>query len=134
MVRDTRAMNNDVPIAELKMLTLDAPAAGPLAEFWSAVLGWPVVHSEEAYAMLAGPTHALGIGTIGDYEPPAWPDAGRKQFHLDLAAPDVEAAAARCVELGATRPKDQPGESWVVLLDPAGHPFCISSAAAWDGV
>ena len=25
----------------------------------------------------------------------------------------------------------QPGETWRVLLDPAGHPFCLTDAAAW---
>lgn len=119
------------PVARLAMVTLDAPEAAPLARFWSAVLGWPAVVESEDYAMLSGPSHALGIGRIDDYERPAWPDAGRKQFHLDLAADDVEAAAARCVELGATRPEEQPGETWVVLLDPAGHPFCVTDASAW---
>lgn len=119
------------PVARLAMVTLDAPETAPLARFWSAVLGWPVVVESEDYAMLSGPSHALGIGRIDDYERPDWPDVGRKQFHLDLAADDVEAAAARCIELGATRPEEQPGETWVVLLDPAGHPFCVTDASAW---
>lgn len=119
------------PVAELKMVTLDAPDAAELGRFWSAVLGWPIAYSDENYAMLTGPSNALGIGTVPDHQRPTWPDAGRKQFHLDLAADDIEAAAARCVELGATRPDEQPGETWVVLLDPAGHPFCITSTASW---
>src|SRR5699024_11672020 len=64
--------------------------------------------------------------------PPNWPDDGLKQFHLDLAADDLEAAAARCVELGASRADPQPGETWVVLIDPAGHPFCITDARNWE--
>lgn len=119
------------PIASLAMITLDAAEVAPLAEFWSAVLGWPATVSTDDYAMLAGPSHALGIGRIDDYRAPAWPDSGAKQFHLDLAVADVEAAAARCVELGATRPQDQPGERWIVLLDPAGHPFCLTDAKNW---
>jgi len=27
--------------------------------------------------------------------------------------------------LGATTPEYQPGETWRVMLDPAGHPFCL---------
>jgi glyoxalase superfamily protein len=34
--------------------------------------------------------------------------------HLDLTADDLGAAAERAVALGAT------------LLDPAGHPFCLT--------
>ena len=95
------------------------------------VLGWPVAYSDEKYAMLTGPSNALGIGTIPDYKRPNWPDDGHKQFHLDLSADDVEAAATRCVEFGAKRADPQPGETWIVLLDPAGHPFCISDAKNW---
>ncbi|MDN5585963.1 MAG: VOC family protein [Brevibacterium sp.] len=120
------------PVAKLAMVTLDAPNAALLGDFYSAVLGWPVAYSDENYAMLTGPSHALGIGTIADYKRPDWPDYGHKQFHLDLAAESIEAAAARCVELGAERADPQPGETWVVLLDPAGHPFCISDATNWD--
>ena len=47
--------------------------------------------------------------------------------------PALEGARAEeaAVELGATVPEDQPGETWRVLLDPAGHPFCLTSAANW---
>src|SRR5699024_7481856 len=95
------------PVARLAMVTLDAPAPAAVGAFYSAVLGWPVASSDENYAMLTGPSHALGIGTIPDYRPPNWPDDGHKQFHLDLAADDLEAAAARCVELGASRADPQ---------------------------
>ncbi|QQB13060.1 VOC family protein [Brevibacterium casei] len=122
---------SQAPVAALAMVTLDAPDAASLGEFWSAVLGWPISYSDENYAMLTGPSNALGIGTIPDYQRPDWPDDGRKQFHFDLAADDVEAAAAKIVELGATRADPQPGDTWVVLLDPAGHPFCVTDAKAW---
>ena len=132
---DTAATTADdttaAPVATLAMVTLDAPNAAILGEFYSSVLDWPIAYSDENYAMLTGPSHALGIGTIPDYQRPSWPDDGHKQFHLDLAADDIKAAADRCVELGATRAEPQPGETWVVLLDPAGHPFCISDAKNW---
>lgn len=132
---DTAAATADnsatAPVATLAMVTLDAPNAAVLGEFYSSVLGWPIAYSDENYAMLTGPSHALGIGTIPDYQRPSWPDDGHKQFHLDLAADDIQAAADRCVELGATRAEPQPGETWVVLLDPAGHPFCITDAKNW---
>lgn len=119
------------PIASLAMITLDTDDVPALTDFWSAVLGWPVAVATDEYAMLTGPAHALGIGLVTDFRRPTWPDSGAKQFHLDLAADDVEAAAERCVAAGATRPDEQPGESWIVLLDPAGHPFCVTAAANW---
>lgn len=119
-------------LAELKMITLDTADPRAAAAFWSAVLGWEVAHVEDDYGMLTGPAHALGFGRVEGYEAPVWPNPnGSKQFHLDLAVDDLESAAAKAVELGATRPTDQPGETWVVLLDPDGHPFCLTQAANW---
>lgn len=120
-------------IAALKMLTLDSSDAARDAAFWAEVLGWEVVHSQDEYAMLSGPAGlALGFGTVEGHQPPGWPNEhGSKQFHLDLAVDDIDAAAAVCVELGATLPVEQPGETWRVLLDPSGHPFCLTLAANW---
>jgi hypothetical protein len=49
-----------------------------------------------------------------------------KQFHLDLKVDDIPAAEQAAVALGATAPERQPGETWRVLLDPDGHPFCMT--------
>ncbi|KAA1418158.1 VOC family protein [Mumia zhuanghuii] len=119
-------------LAELKMITLDCADAPASAAFWSEVLGWEVAHSQDEYAMLTGPAHALGFGSIPDYEAPAWPNEhGSKQFHLDLAVDDLETAEKAMVNLGARVPDEQPGETWRVLIDPGGHPFCITRAGSW---
>ena len=120
-------------IATLKMVTLDSSSVPCDAQFWSAVLGWEITHSQDEYAMLVGPGGvALGLGSVPDHEPPGWPNAhGTKQFHFDLAVDDVDAAAAECVDLGAVLPDEQPGDTWRVLLDPSGHPFCLTLAANW---
>ena len=118
--------------ARLAMVTLDCADPEASARFWSAMLGWEVAHAQAEYAMLTGPSHALGFGKVDDYEPPAWPnDKGSKQFHFDLAVDDLDAAEKAAVDLGATVPGDQPGETWRVLLDPAGHPFCLTRAENW---
>jgi predicted enzyme related to lactoylglutathione lyase len=120
--------------ARIAMVTLDCAEVAPSADFWSAFLGWEVTASSDDYAMLVGPGGgpALGLGRVDDHRPPSWPDeGGRKQFHLDLAVADIDAAAARAVELGASLADPQPGETWRVLIDPAGHPFCLTDAANW---
>lgn len=126
-------MPDPAPIARLAMVTVDCADPMASSEFWAAVLGWERTYADEHYAMLAGPTHALGFGAVGDHRAPEWPDErGSKQFHLDLAVADIPAAEARCLALGATRPADQPGgDRWRVLIDPAGHPFCLTDAANW---
>jgi hypothetical protein len=45
--------------------------------------------------------------------------------HLDIAVEDLAAAVAWAVEAGATLAGYQPQENVRVLLDPAGHPFCL---------
>ncbi|MGO1975381.1 MAG: VOC family protein [Propionibacteriaceae bacterium] len=121
----------DSPV-RLAMITLDCADPGPASDFWQQFLGWEQTYGDENYAMLQGPAHALGFGRVEGYEPPPWPNPhGSKQFHLDLAVADIPAAETRAVELGAVKPADQPGETWVVLLDPAGHPFCLTDASNW---
>ncbi len=120
-------------VASLKMLTLDSSDARRDAKFWSAVLGWEIAHEQDEYAMLTGPGGiALGLGTLPDHQPPGWPNVhGTKQFHLDLAVDELDEAVTACVDLGASFPDEQPGQTWRVLLDPSGHPFCLTLAANW---
>jgi catechol 2,3-dioxygenase-like lactoylglutathione lyase family enzyme len=121
------------PFARLAMVTLDCADPAKVSTFWAALLGWEQTYLDENYAMLMGPSNALGFGRVADYEPPAWPnERGSKQFHFDLAVEDIPALEHRCVHLGASVPDDQPGgDRWRVLLDPAGHPFCLTNAANW---
>lgn len=53
--------------------------------------------------------------------------AGRQQImeHLDIAVSDLAETVAWAVHAGATSADYQPQEDVRVLLDPAGHPFCL---------
>jgi predicted enzyme related to lactoylglutathione lyase len=56
--------------------------------------------------------------------------ASKNRVHLDLiVGPDVEGAAARFVEFGATRVQEfeQFGCNWIVMHDPEGNELCICS-------
>src|SRR3954454_8780816 len=99
-----------MPVATLKMVTLDSSDARRDAQFWSGVLGWELAHLQDEDAMLTGPGGiALGLGTLPDHEPPGWPNEhGSKQFHFDLAVDALDAGVERCVQLGATSPAEQP--------------------------
>ena len=126
------SQSTGAPVARLAMVTVDCADPRASAAFWSALLGWDVAVVEDEYAMLTGPTSALGFGRVEGHQPPAWPDEhGRKQFHFDLAVADLDQAQAAAVALGATVADPQPGETWRVLLDPAGHPFCLTKAENW---
>ena len=62
------------------------------------------------------------------YRAPTWPPAPGEQrpmMHLDFQVGDLESAVADAVALGATVAAAQPQDNVRVLLDPAGHPFCL---------
>jgi hypothetical protein len=71
----------------------------------------------------------LAIQTTRDYIRPTWPNADGQQMmmHLDFEVVDLDAAVAHALELGAVEAAYQPQDSVRVMLDPAGHPFCLYS-------
>lgn len=119
--------------AKIAMFTIDCADPAELAAFYSELLGLRVATSSADYAMLTGDGPALGFGRVEGYRAPGWPNEhGSKQYHLDLAVSDVNATQAKAIELGARLADPQPGETWRVLLDPAGHPFCLTDVANWE--
>jgi hypothetical protein len=46
-------------------------------------------------------------------------------MHFDFQVGDLDSAVADAVALGATVAGHQPQDHVRVLLDPAGHPFCL---------
>ncbi|HEU0103807.1 MAG TPA: VOC family protein [Mycobacteriales bacterium] len=113
--------------ARLTMVNIDCPDPRALVAFYGRLLGWDVAHDEDEYGMITQGGTAIGFGRVDPYAAPQWPDAaGGKQFHLDLAVDDIPAAERLAIDLGAKVPEHQPGGTWRVLLDPAGHPFCLT--------
>ena len=125
----TSATSAGTSTATLYMVNIDCPDPRALAAFYGSLLGWETTHSQDEYAMITNGETSIGFGKVEPYTPPSWPDSsGSKQFHLDLGVPDLAAAEQTCRDLGATVPDSQPGgDRWRVLLDPAGHPFCLTS-------
>jgi catechol 2,3-dioxygenase-like lactoylglutathione lyase family enzyme len=111
-------------------VVLEAPDGVALARFYASLLGWPIVKQEDDGAAIAvpGTSSYLAFQSSPDYVPPVWPAAsGRQQMmmHIDVAVDDLDAAVTDAVALGATVAGLQPEEDNRVLLDPAGHPFCL---------
>ena len=84
----------------------------------------------DGWAKLRAPAGGLKIEfQPGDhYTPPVWPPvAGEQQMmmHLDIAVVDLDAGVAWALEVGATLADHQPQQGVRVMLDPAGHPFCL---------
>src|SRR3954471_4811100 len=102
--------------ATLVMVTIDCAEPARLATFYSDISGWEVTHSQDEYAMISDGTTSLGFGRIDAHRPVGWPDeSSPKRFHLDFYVDDLDEAEARCLELGATKPDQQPNpERWRV--------------------
>ncbi len=109
---------------------LDAPDARALAAFYAELLGWKIGKDEPGWAAVSPPDGVayLGFQTSPEYVPPVWPPVeGRQQMmmHLDIEVDDLHTAVADAVKAGATVAEHQPQENVRVMLDPAGHPFCL---------
>ncbi|MDN0194269.1 VOC family protein [Streptomyces sp. S.PNR 29] len=117
----------------LTAATLDAPDARELAAFYLRLLpGWRVWRGEDGpdWVHIRPPDGGTGLSfqTEPDYVPPDWPsrpDRQQMMIHLDIEVDDLEAETARAVAEGARLAAVQPQSDVRVLLDPAGHPFCL---------
>lgn len=113
--------------ASLAMVNLDAQDPAAVAEFYSKVLGWDLLHSSDDYAMIGDGSTSIGFGRVPGYTGPGWPDEGApKRYHLDFYVDDLDKAEEQALALGATKPGGQPSpDRWRILLDPSGQPFDI---------
>ncbi|MFF8379827.1 VOC family protein [Streptomyces sp. NPDC015661] len=117
-------------LMKLTAITLDCADPMALAAFYHHATGIPLAdRSDDEFAGLRDADGMfLGFQRVDGYRPPSWPDQEvPQQLHLDFDVDDLEEATARLVALGATVPDVQPRpDLWRVVLDPAGHPFCLT--------
>ncbi|GAA1777791.1 VOC family protein [Nostocoides vanveenii] len=111
-------------------VVLDTDDVARLTHFYAALRGWTIHHlDEDDGALDAGEGVAyLSVQRNPDYVRPTWPGvpgAQQLMLHLDFEVTDLAAETERAVGLGASLPEHQPQENVRVLLDPAGHPFCL---------
>jgi predicted enzyme related to lactoylglutathione lyase len=115
-------------IARFSLVALDCPDPRSLAAFYSALTGWSVdPESSDDWVLLVSPVGAtIAFQLAPGHQPPVWPsDEHPQQLHLDFDVPDLDAGEAAVLALGARKADFQPGTSFRVYLDPAGHPFCL---------
>jgi predicted enzyme related to lactoylglutathione lyase len=114
--------------ARFGLTALDCSDPSVLADFWAALLGGEVTHSNDEFCAVEAEGGMLVAVKVENYMPPTWPDpAVPKQMHLHLKVDDLDAAETDAVHLGARVTTEQTNpEHWRILLDPAGHPFCLA--------
>ena len=115
-------------IAKQPVIVLDAPDAGELARFYGDLLDWQVrVDDDGTWAEITSDSWPpICFQQVEDYRAPGWPSQDHpQQMHIDVMVDDLDTAEAQVLELGAGKAEFQPGETFRVFLDPAGHPFCL---------
>jgi len=139
----TKNVTMTSPRTRVSAAVLGAPDPRKLAAFYEQLLGWTTTVSEPArpgqpaedgWVMLKPPEGGTGLSFQFEpgYRPPVWPTTNAEQqmmIHLDIAVEDLDAGVARATELGATPAANQPQAHVRVMLDPAGHPFCLFEGA-----
>jgi hypothetical protein len=113
-------------IARFPNIVLDCPDPAALATFYGAMLDWKVELSPGWADIRPDESQCISFQQVEGYTPPAWPTQEvPQQMHIDVIVDDLDAAEAAVLDLGATKHEHQPGTSFRVFLDPAGHPFCL---------
>jgi hypothetical protein len=110
-------------------VALDCGDPVALGTFWAQLLGGEIAFSSEEFVAVKTDRVWVTAVRVPDHQPPTWPDGTRpKQIHFDLAVDDLGQAETEALRLGAVRAAGQPApDRYIVLTDPAGHPFCLST-------
>lgn len=113
-------------IGKYPSVVIDCPDPGQLANFYGKLLDWNVQVDSDWAEVKSDYGQLICFQQVADYQAPKWPSQERpQQFHLDIMVDELDDAEAAVLELGATLAEHQPGTTFRVFLDPAGHPFCL---------
>lgn len=130
---NTENVNGLLPVSLIGVV-LDCKDVFALSDFYIRLLGWEETYSEDdEWAVISSPSGGVNIAfqKNDDYVSPVWPEksgAQQQMIHLDFAVQDAEKkdlAVNHAISCGATKSPVQYSDEWVVMYDPAGHPFCF---------
>lgn len=112
-------------------VAFDCCNADQLADFYVRLSGWKKEISGDAFAAVRTPQGLLLVfQTVENYVPPVWPwkDGEQQQMaHIDFKVDDLKRAEEHAANCGAKKAEVQYYDTSTVMLDPAGHPFCLST-------
>lgn len=119
-------MDDARPDLIIVAISIDCADHNELADFYARLLNGQVDWRTDTAAGVRAGNHHLVTQQVTHYQPPQWP--GASIVHLDLSSQHIDLATqtAFAIDCGATLAADQPDDRWVVMLDPAGHPFCLT--------
>ena len=109
--------------------------AEEVGRFYQRLLGYePIEIGGPGWAQLRDPATNFHLNIQGEpkYVRPVWPEnpgEQAKMLHLEVQVADLEASVALAIEAGGVeapwQPPDRNLERIRIMLDPAGHPFCL---------
>ena len=124
-----------LPSISWTTLTVDCSDAEELGAFYSQLLGWEITARDGVgWLQLRNPQGGIGLNIQAEdtYEAPVWPEQPghqAKMMHFEVLVDDLEAAVQLFRELGGNealvQPADRDRARLRIMLDPAGHPFCL---------
>ena len=119
-----------LPSFHLRTVNIDCADAEAMAAFYGRLLGWEVTFRDGGFVLMRDPAGGTGLSFQEEkwYRPPVWPERPGEQdkmIHLDIQVGDLDAAVTHALAAGARLADYQPQPRVRVLLDPAGHPFCL---------
>lgn len=126
---------NETPSITWTTLTIDCSDAEALGTFYAGLLGWEITARDGAgFLQLRDPDGGIGLNIQAEeaYEPPVWPERPgyqAKMMHFEVLVDDLDAAVRSVVGWGGAeaphQPVDRDPTRLRIMLDPAGHPFCL---------
>jgi catechol 2,3-dioxygenase-like lactoylglutathione lyase family enzyme len=115
-------------------VTLDCPDPQALARFYRELVGGDLRASNDDFVVLSAPDASMRLDfqRVENPEPDPWPSkAAPRRLHLDIVVDDLDQWEQHLCSIGARPAEVQPGgDRFRVLIDPAGHPFCLATARA----
>jgi catechol 2,3-dioxygenase-like lactoylglutathione lyase family enzyme len=118
------------PSFHFQTVNIDCEDADAMAVFWSKLLGWDVTWRDGNFILIRDPKGGAGLSFQGrpGYTPPVWPEEPgeqQKMLHLEIKVQDLAAATEYALSIGGRLAEFQGRPDLRVILDPAGHPFCL---------
>ncbi len=115
--------------ARLGAISLDCADPHPLGRFYAELTGGEIAFTSDNFVAVKGPAVWITAQRTPDHRPPTWPTGDvPQQVHIEFAVDDLDSAQAQALAIGARLADEQPSpDRWRVLVDPAGHPFCLTT-------
>ncbi|MDR0332160.1 MAG: VOC family protein [Dysgonamonadaceae bacterium] len=120
-------------ISSIIGITFDCPNSNELADFYVKLSGWKKEISTSEWAALRTPEGVLLVfQTVKNYVPPVWPWKNGEQqqmAHIDFKVDNLPETVEYALKCGARKSDIQFYDTSIVMFDPAGHPFCLSTVS-----